>query len=320
MKPKPVVTVIGGGSGRFTLLEGLKEFPIDIRAIVAMTDSGGSSGRLKSELGVLPPGDVRQCLVALSTSPRLMLDLFNYRFEDGGLAGHSFGNLFLTAFEKTTGSFERAVEESARILAINGKVIPVTVDKAELFAELVDGSVIEGETNIDIPTSASRPKIRRIFLKPDARATKAAIESVEESDLIVIGPGDLYTSILPNFLVAGMPEALARSSAKKAFLLPLATKVGETDGFSAHMFLSEVKKYTGCDMDYVIANNAQFSPATKAGYMRYGAVPLETREKRIGECAVIARPLLSERDGLARHDSAKTAKTLLSLLEGEAGE
>ena len=187
-KKNPIITVLGGGSGRFTLLEGLKNLPVEINAIVTMTDSGGSSGKLRTELGVLPPGDVRQCLVALSNSPKLMLDLFNYRFENGSsLSGHNFGNLFLTALEKTTGDFETAINEAGRMLDITGNVIPVTLEKAELCAELADGSVIEGETNIDIP-SGKRPKIKRVFLRPQAKASAKALAAVQNSDLIVIVP------------------------------------------------------------------------------------------------------------------------------------
>jgi uncharacterized cofD-like protein len=313
-KGKPVITVIGGGSGRFTLLEGLKKLPVKINAVVTMTDSGGSSGRLRTELGVLPPGDVRQCLVALSNSPKLVLDLFNYRFSDGSsLAGHSFGNLFLTALERTTGDFEKAVAEAGKMLDITGKVIPVTLERAELCAELSDGSIIEGETNIDVP-SGKRAKIRRVFLKPQASASRRALFAMANSDLIVIGPGDLYTSIIPNLLVSGMAAAICRSRAKKVFVLPLATKRGETDGFSARDFVSEIDKYAGCRMDAVIANATPFCIETAEKYAREGASQVAASSGDFGGYAFVSCDLLSDVNGLARHDADKIAATIYSLV------
>jgi len=311
---KPIITVLGGGSGRFTLLEGLKALPVEINAIVTMTDSGGSSGRLRTELGVLPPGDVRQCLVALSNSPRLMLDLFNYRFENGSsLSGHNFGNLFLTALEKTTGDFETAIQEAGKMLDITGNVIPVTLDKAELCAELEDGSVIEGETNIDIP-NGRRPKIKRVFLKPQAKASPKAIAAVQNSDLIVIGPGDLYTSIIPNLLVSGMAGATCASKARKVFILPLATKHGETDGFLGSDFVSEIEKYSGCKMDAVIANSTPFGKATQAKYAKEGALQVAAKPADFDGYEFVSCDLLSDASGLARHDANKIASTVMSLV------
>ncbi|MFA6330047.1 MAG: uridine diphosphate-N-acetylglucosamine-binding protein YvcK [Candidatus Micrarchaeia archaeon] len=310
----PIVTVLGGGSGRFTLLEGLKKQPVKINAIVTMTDSGGSSGRLRTELGVLPPGDVRQCLVALSNSPKLMLDLFNYRFGDGSsLSGHNFGNLFLTALEKTTGDFEKAIDEAGRMLDITGNVIPVTLDKAELCAELADGSIVEGETNIDIP-SGKRPKIRRVFLRPEAKASPKAIAAVRDSDLIVIGPGDLYTSIIPNLLVSGMTKAICSSRARKVFVLPLATKHGETDGFSGRDFVTEIEKYAGCKMDAVIVNSTAFSKDTQAKYAREGASQVAAKAPDFAGYELISCDLLSNVNGMARHDANKIASTVMSLV------
>lgn len=311
---RPIITVIGGGSGRFTLLEGLKKLPVQINAIVTMTDSGGSSGKLRTELGVLPPGDVRQCLVALSNSPKLMLDLFNYRFENGSsLSGHNFGNLFLTALEKTTGDFELAIEEAGRMLDITGKVIPVTLDKAELCAELADGTIIEGETNIDIP-HGKRAKIKRVFLNPQAKASAKAIAAVQDCDLIVIGPGDLYTSIIPNLLVSGMARAVCASKARKVFILPLATKHGETDGFSGRDFIAEIEKYAGCRMDAVVANSTAFGKDTQAKYSAEGASQVSAKAGDFGGYAFVSCDLLSNVNGMARHDANKIAATVMSLV------
>jgi uncharacterized cofD-like protein len=310
--------VIGGGSGRFTLLEGLRRTPTDITAIVTMADSGGSSGRLRSELGVLPPGDVRQCLVALSTSPKLMLDLFNYRFAEGSLSGHNFGNLFLTALEKTTGSFERAVEEAGRILSIEGRVIPSTLDRSDLFAELEDGTIVEGETNIDIPENDGRAKIRRVYLQPKASATPKALEGILDADIVVLGPGDLFTSIIPNVLVGGMAEALKKTRGRKVFVLPLATKRGETDGYSAGDFVEQIKRYCGCEMDYVISNTARFSEGVGRAYSKDGAQQVTCGRGRLGKAETIAADLLMEVEGLARHDPIRTAQAVLSCLEKNA--
>jgi len=313
-KKKPIVTVIGGGSGRFTLLEGLKKLPVEINAIVTMTDSGGSSGKLRTELGVLPPGDVRQCLVALSNSPKLMLDLFNYRFENGSsLSGHNFGNLFLTALEKTTGDFEKAIDEAGRMLDITGNVIPVTLDNAELCAELADGSIIEGETNIDIP-NGKRAKIKRVFLRPDAKASAKAIKAVQNSDLIVIGPGDLYTSIIPNLLVSGMAKAICASKARKVFILPLATKRGETDGFSGCDFVKEIEKYSGCKMDAVVVNSTAFSKDTQAKYAKECASQVAAKASDFAGYDFVSCDLLSNVNCLARHDANKIATTVMSLV------
>jgi uncharacterized cofD-like protein len=279
-----------------------------------MTDSGGSSGKLRTELGVLPPGDVRQCLVALSNSPKLMLDLFNYRFESGtSLSGHNFGNLFLTALERTTGDFEKAIDEAGRMLDITGNVIPVTLDKAELCAELADGSIIEGETNIDIPRG-KRAKIKKVFLRPEARASPKAIAAVQNSNLVVIGPGDLYTSIIPNVLVSGMAKAVCSSKARKVFILPLATKRGETDGFAGSDFLVEIEKYAGCRMDVIVANSTAFSKATQAKYAKEGASQVVARKEDFGGYAFVSCDLLSDVNGLARHDANKIAATVMSLV------
>jgi len=314
-KKRPIITVLGGGSGRFTLLEGLKKLPVEINAIVTMTDSGGSSGKLRTELGVLPPGDVRQCLVALSNSPKLMLDLFNYRFENGSsLSGHNFGNLFLTALERTTGDFEKAIDEAGRMLDIAGNVIPVTLDKVELCAELADGSVIEGETNIDIP-SGKRPKIKRVFLKPQAKASAKALAAVQNSDLIVIGPGDLYTSIIPNLLVSGMAKAVCASNARKVFILPLATKHGETNGFSPRDFVAEIEKYAGCKMDAVVANSTAFGKDTQEKYAKEGAAQVAAKPSDFAGYEFVSCDLLSNVNGLARHDANKIASTVMSLVE-----
>jgi len=199
------IVVIGGGTGNFTVLRGLKNYDVDISAIVSMADDGGSTGILRDELGVLPPGDVRQCLVALSNSSSMMRSLMNYRFEQGGLGGHSFGNLFLSALEKVTGSFEKAIEEIGKILFIKGKVIPVTIHQVRLKMILNNRRVLEGEKEIYLSQEIDQG-YSSIFLEPYAKANPHAIDEIINADLVVLGPGGLYTSLIPNLLVEGVRE------------------------------------------------------------------------------------------------------------------
>src|SRR5277367_4148896 len=200
------VVVIGGGTGNFVVLRGLKKYQLDLTAIVSMADDGGSTGILRDELGVLPPGDVRQCLVALSNSSRLMRSLMNYRFENGGLGGHSFGNLLLSALEKVTGSFEKAVEEAGKILYIRGKVIPVTTNQVRLKMVLANRKVLEGEKEVYLSQEIDQG-YTTIYLEPDPKANPRAIDEIMNADLIVLGPGGLYTSLIPNLLVEGISDA-----------------------------------------------------------------------------------------------------------------
>ena len=216
------IVVVGGGTGTYVVLSGLKKYPVDLTAIITMMDSGGSSGRLRDELGVLPPGDVRQCLVALANSSKLLRDMFNYRFEEGDLKGHTFGNIFLSTFVKTTGSMKKAIEEVGKILRIQGTVVPVTYANSDLCVEFEDGTIIEGETHIDeVEKMEKRTRIKRAFLKPSVAANPDAKEAIEKADVIVIGPGDLYTSIIPNLLVNGIKSAISNSKAKKIYVLNL---------------------------------------------------------------------------------------------------
>src|SRR3989344_3499419 len=244
MNKIPRVVTISGGTGSYVALMGLKKYPLKLTAIVTMSDSGGSSGKLRDELGVLPPGDVRQCLVALAESPRLLREMFNYRFEEGGLKGHSFGNIFLSTLAKTTGSMKKAIDEVGKILRIHGRVVPVTFDKSDLCVELEDGTIIEGETHIDVVAKKEkRAKIKRAFLKPVIVANPDAINAILTADIILIGPGDLYTSIIPNLLVKEVAAAIKKSKARKIFALNLMTKYGQTTGYKASDHVSNLEKY-----------------------------------------------------------------------------
>src|SRR3989338_8374742 len=241
------VVCIGGGTGMPLVLRTLKNHPVHLSAIVAMSDDGGSTGILRDEYGVAATGDVRRALVALSEPEGILKELFNYRFGKGGLEGHSFGNLFLTTLEKITGSFAQAVEEAAKILKIKGEVIPVTLDNTRLFAELENGQVLKCETNIDIPKHDGSLRIKKIWLDPKARVNPKAEDAIGVADLIIIGPGDLYSSLIPNLLVDGMAEAIRKSPAKKVYVANLMTKFGETHIFKAEDFIKEIEKYIAID-------------------------------------------------------------------------
>ncbi|MDD5251821.1 MAG: YvcK family protein [Patescibacteria group bacterium] len=247
---KSIVT-IGGGTGQFTLLTGLKKYPVRLTAIVSMADDGGSTGVLRDELGVLPPGDIRQCLVALSESETVMRDLFNYRYDQGGLKGHNFGNIFLSTLEKMTGSVEEAVRVAGMVLAVRGEVIPVTTSDTRLVCG--KENVCRGEHVIDVSVLKEKDSLR---LEPEVYANPKAASAIEQADCVVIGPGDLYTSIIPNLLVKGVPEAIARSSATVVFNCNLMNKAGHTDGFTVRDYVDEIEKRIGRGrVNFVTYNN-----------------------------------------------------------------
>ena len=314
VKKAAKVVVIGGGTGVFTVLSGLKRYPLELSAVISMADDGGSTGVLREEFGILPPGDVRRALVALSSSgDRLLADLFSYRFEEGGLKGHSFGNIMLTALERITGSFESAVEEAGRILGAGGRVIPVTLSNVQLVAKLEDGSVIRGETNIDIPKHDPRLKIAEVFLRPEALANERATEAIKSADLVVIGPGDLYTSVVPNLLVSGVAEAIRRTKATKAYVVNIMTKSGETNGFAAEDFIKVVERYLGQGaLDYAVVNTKRPTQDRLHHYEKESAEFVE-----FGNLSKKPIPIFGDflrRRGFVRHDPERLAEVLVSLL------
>ncbi len=308
------IVVIGGGTGVFTVLSGLKKYPLDLTAIISMSDDGGSTGILREEFGILPPGDIRRAIVAMAHSDhRLLADLFNYRFEEGGLKGHTFGNIMLTALERLTGSFEEAVDEAGRLLGVRGQALPVTLENVRLAAELEDGSVICGETNIDIPKHDGQLAIRKIWLEPQARANTRALRAIREADMIVLGPGDLYSSIIPNLLVRGVSGAISKSKAKKVYAINLMTKWGETNGFTAKDFISSIEKYLGRGaLDYAVINTKQPSAERLKLYEAESAQFVGANDLP-GKPVPILGDFLRRR-GFIRHDPEKLAKVLVSLL------
>lgn len=254
---KKNIVIIGGGSASAGLLKGLVKYrdKYNLTVVGSIADNGGSNGRLQGSLSVTGLGALRKCLLSLSEADKELKDAFGYRFEQGELAGHAMGNIFMAALEKTSGSAESALANSHKILKVNGRVIPTSFEKVTLFAELENGETIEGETNIDIPKHDGNLKIKRIFLKPTPKADTNAVEEIKNADLIIIGPGDLYTTTLPNFSVSGISEAVKGSKARKTLVVNSWNKFGETNGFSVEDFTSEVEKYLGVRLDKVIYNS-----------------------------------------------------------------
>ncbi len=261
------ITVIGGGTGSFTLLSALKRRNVDLTAIVNMVDDGGSTGVLRDELGVLPPGDVRQCLVALSNSSKLR-DLFNYRFEEGTFAGHAFGNLFLSALEKVSGNFGDAVEKASEILNVKGRVLPATFDDVRLQMEWADATLtLHGERVIDANYFRNDPRTATLSLVPEAKANPHAVNAIREADMIVVAPGDLYTSLGPLLVIDEIGAALQETKAKVVYVANLVTKKGQTDGFTVSDHAAEIERFAGNEiLDYVLYNEQVPSPELAEKY------------------------------------------------------
>ncbi len=321
MSKQKRVVVIGGGTGSFVVLSGLKKYPLDLTAVVAMADDGGSTGVLRDELGVLPPGDVRQCLVALSESDQLMRELMNYRFPTGSLKGHSFGNLLLSALEKVTGSFDEAVEKVSAILRISGHVIPATLDKVELIAKLRTNGEIRGQSKIH---KTNLEQLEQIKLEPTVKANPKAVAAIKQADLIVIGPGDFYSSLVPNLLVRGIPEAIEQSQARVVYVANLMTKTGHTEQFSVEDFVVKIEQYLKSTIDAVIYNTFMPEQSLLAKYARAGEIIVEPpvvnpKKKYIGH-DLISREFPKPRPGdplirtFIRHEPDKLAESIVAQL------
>jgi len=311
------VTVIGGGTGSFSVLTGLKAYPeIHLRSIVTMMDSGGDSGRLRDEFGVLPPGDVRRCLVALSEETLLLRDLFSFRFAEQPLQGRSFGNLLFLALTKILGSEEEATEAAGRILKIGGEVIPVTWDNAHLCARLDDGSLVRGEANIGVPKAELPTSIVGLHLDPSATANPRALAAIAESDYIVLAPGSLYTSTLPNLLVEGIADTLQATPATVIYVANLMTCPGETDGYTVSRHVEQIVRYGRRIPDAVLVHEGWVPPDLVERYEAEGSyrVPVDADALRsMGVRRVLSRNVMSTRS-LVRHDPDRAAKALVELL------
>ncbi len=316
------VSVIGGGTGSFNVLSGLRaDADLWIQSIVTMMDSGGDSGRLRDEFGVLPPGDMRRCLVALSEETQLLRDLFSFRFVDAPLEGRSFGNLFFLALTKILESEQQAIEAISRILKIRGRVLAVTWDHAHLYAELADGSLVEGEANIDVPKHNAAIPIRRVYLKPEARANPEALQALQESDFIIFAPGNLYTSTIPNLLVTGIPEALQNTPAPIIYILNLMTRHGETDGYSASQHVAKLAEYAGRLPDAVVVHRGEVPKELARKYQEEQAAQVRLDVGALYDLGVkvVKFGNVMSAHSLVRHDPARTAQVVGELFEELGG-
>lgn len=313
----PRIVVIGGGTGLSTMLRGLKEYTSNIAAIVTVTDNGGSSGRLTKQMGVLPPGDLRNCLVALADAEPTLASLFQFRFDEDhdGLGGHSFGNLFIAAMTTIyKGNYEQAIAATSKVLAIRGKVYPSTIQNVCLLAEMDDGSVVEGETEI---ASHVLP-IKRMYLRPEnARPLAEALEAIRLADAIILGPGSVFTSVIPNLLVEGVAAAISKSRASKIYVCNVMTQPGETDGYSASDHLRIIQEHAPGKklFGHVLVNTQQPDQNLLARYEKYGQqfVKPDVDAIRALNCTPVSGNFISHSD-VVRHDSARLADAILRII------
>ncbi|NCR01130.1 MAG: YvcK family protein [Microcystis aeruginosa L211-101] len=309
----PKIVAIGGGTGLSTLLRGLKQYSSNITAIVTVADDGGSSGRLRREMGILPPGDIRNCIAALADEEKLLTELFQYRFHAGdGLSGHSFGNLFISAMTEITGDLEQAIDASAKVLAIRGKVLPATLTDVSLWAKLADGRIIEGESKI----TEAMGQIRQIGCHPaDPVALPAALAAIKEADYIIIGPGSLYTSIIPNLLVPAIRQALAQVTVPRVYVCNIMTQPGETDNYSVADHIRAIEKV--CEervFDAVLAQRTAPSPQSLQLYAQEHSHPVFLDREEVGKMGyrIVLANVMAEDEVTAKvsHDPQRLARVL----------
>ncbi|MEK6564371.1 MAG: YvcK family protein [Candidatus Omnitrophota bacterium] len=311
----PRIVTVGGGTGLSVLLHGLKEYTSNIAAVVTVADDGGSSGRIRQQFDILPPGDIRNCLVALADAPTLMQELFQFRFDSSSeLSGHSFGNLFITVMTKLTGDFEKAVKESSKVLAIRGQVIPSTLNKISLVAKYKDGSTQEGETSIP----NKKRQITNIYLNPpDIQGTPDAIKAISEAQAIILGPGSLYTSVIPNLLIKEIREAILASSALKIYISNVMTQPGETDGYTAYEHIKAIIEHSSPRIiDYCVVNSRLISQELLEKYQQDNSFPvlIDIDKIRHAGYRVIEGDLVNSLD-YVRHDPGKLAKIVIDLIQ-----
>ncbi len=310
----PNVTVVGGGHGLSVLLRGIKSATSNVTAVVTVADDGGSSGRLREEFGIIPPGDLRNCLVALADTEPLMEKLFQYRFKgESELAGHSFGNLFIAAMNEVTGDMEQALRESSKVLAVKGQVLPASKDHVRLDAIMEDGTVVEGESQIP----EVHKKIHRVRLFPEqVQPVQSALDALTNADAIILGPGSLYTSIMPNLLVDGVAEAIRKSKAIKIYICNVMSQPGETDGYTASMHAKAIIDHGGKGIiDYMLVNDSPISPEMQDYYAAKGAYPVEVDEDAINALGVgfVKADIINEKE-LIRHDPDKLSKAVMNMV------
>lgn len=317
----PRIVAIGGGTGLSVLLRGLKRYTQNITAIVTMSDDGGGSGLIREDMGILPPGDIRNCIVALANTEPIMEQLMQYRFKEGSLKGQSFGNLFIAAMDDICGSFDAAVREVSSVLAVTGKVLPVTLDNVVLFAELEGGTVIKGESQIPIKQKAANKRINRVFLEPrNCKALPVALKELQEADIIILGPGSLYTSIIPNLLVNGMAKAINSSTALKIYVSNIMTQQGETIGYSLSEHIRAINEHGNqLLLDYALANTGRIPQSFLDKYKAEDASPVIIDYDIITDMGikVLGGNFVSIEDGYLRHNFDELAKQIFKLLNEE---
>ena len=308
--PRRRIAALGGGTGLAALLRGLKQSAGHLTAIVTVGDDGGSSGRLREELGMLPPGDIRNCLVALADDESLMGRLFQYRFRDGDLSGHSFGNLFLAAMTEVAGGFDTAIEESSQVLKIGGRVMPSTLEAVSLWAEKADGERVSGETSI----SAGDGACRRMWLEPMSPAAhEPAVDAIATADLVVLGPGSLFTSVLPHLAVPGLARAVVESPARRVYICNVMTQPGETTGFDAADHVAAILAAAPGALDAVVVHDGDLPREAIERYAREGQEPVTVDRTRLEALGVeVIAADIAQRGSEVRHAPVALAKVLLS--------
>lgn len=315
------ITVLGGGTGTFVVLSGLKQFNVDLGAVVTMTDSGGSTGKLRVQLGVLPPGDLRQCFVALSEAPDLWRKLFLYRFENGDFQGHNFGNIFMSALEKVSPSYDEVLSTVKFVLKSKGDVYPVTHKTTHLCVEYENGKILKGEGHID-ENQMEQSRIKRAFLEPEVEAHSSAIARIMDSDMIVIGPGDLYTSIIPVLLPQGMQKAIQNTKAKLVYVVNLMTKSGQTVNYTARNHVEDLERYTGRKIDVIISHEGPIEERILDWYEDHHEHPVKDdlgSDTRVIRTSVADNTTVTKSKGdaltrsILRHDSNKLAAVINKL-------
>lgn len=317
----PKIVAIGGGTGLSTMLRGLKKYTSNITAIVTVADDGGGSGVLRETLGILPPGDIRNCLLALADTEPLMEELLQYRFTDGMLKNQSFGNLFIAAMNGISGNFEEAIKKMSDVLAVTGKVFPVTLSDVRLFAELEDGTIIEGESKIPNRGRYKDIPIKRVFIKPeDAEPLQEALNAIDEADAIILGPGSLYTSIIPNLLVNDIVKHIEESDAVKIYVANIMTQPGETDGYSIGDHIEAIQNYASNNnsriIDYALVNRSSLPEELYGKYIDDGAKEVVIDRERVEKLGIkiIEEELLDVSKNLIRHNSERLAQIIIELI------
>ncbi|WP_291632678.1 YvcK family protein [Clostridium sp.] len=314
----PKIVVIGGGTGLATMLRGLKKFTNNITAIVTVADDGGGSGVLREDLGILPPGDIRNCILALADTEPLMEELLQYRFKDGRLKDQSFGNLFLAAMDGISNNFEEAVQKMSSVLAVTGRVIPVTLDNMILKAKLKNGKIIDGESNIPSGALENNSAIDEIFIEPkDAKALKEALIAIKDADAVILGPGSLYTSIIPNLLVKEISDALDKTKALRIYVSNIMTQPGESDNYGVKDHIRAIHKHAKCKViDYVLVNIGEISSDLEQKYLEDNSKMVNINEEEVTKLGieVIKSDFVKIQKGYVRHDADKLATTLVETI------